>query len=275
MTGSRTRRLLAVLAHPDDESLGVGGTLARYAAEGVETFLVTATRGESGRYHGVRPGEPNHPGAEALAQIRERELREAADVLGVREVSLLGYGDQRLDRADPPEVIGRIAAELRRLRPDVVVTFGPDGAYGHPDHIAISQFATAALVAAADATFTDGHDTGPHRVSKLYYLAWSESIWRSYETAIGVMTCTVDGVQRHATRWPDWAVTTVIDTAALWPTVWRAISCHQSQVAAYQRLADLPAEQHEQLWGRQTFYRAISLVNGGRTREIDLFEGLD
>lgn len=274
MTASRTRRLLAVLAHPDDESLGVGGTLARYAAEGVETFLVTATRGESGRYQGVRPGEPNHPGAEALAQIRERELREAAHVLGVREVSLLGYGDQRLDRADPPEVIGRIAAELRRIRPDVVVTFGPDGAYGHPDHIAISQFATAALVAAADATFTDVHDTGPHRVSKLYYLAWSESMWRSYETAIGVMTSTVDGVQRHATRWPDWAVTTVIDTAALWPTVWRAISCHQSQVAAYQRLADLPAEQHEQLWGQQSFYRALSLVNGGRTREIDLFEGI-
>ena len=72
-------------------------------------------------------------------------------MLGVREVSLLDYHDQDLDRADSREAVGRVAAHLRRCRPDVVVTFGPDGAYGHPDHIAISQFTTAAIVAAADA----------------------------------------------------------------------------------------------------------------------------
>ena len=92
-------RLMAVLAHPDDESLGVGGTLAKYVSEGVEVFLVTATRGDSGRYRGLRSDDPQHPGRLALANIRERELRAAASTLGVREVSILNYQDQQLDQA--------------------------------------------------------------------------------------------------------------------------------------------------------------------------------
>src|SRR6185436_12869470 len=126
------RRLMAVLAHPDDESLGFGGTLAKYASEGVDVFLLTATRGDSGRYRGHRPVDPEHPGPSALASIRETELRAAAATMGVREVSLLNYRDQHLDRADPREAVTGIAGHVRRIRPDVVVTFGPDGGYGHP-----------------------------------------------------------------------------------------------------------------------------------------------
>src|SRR6185436_13070895 len=158
MNHNPTPRLLAVLAHPDDESLGVGGTLAKYASEGVDVFLLTATRGDSGRYRGHRADDHQHPGPLALAKIREAELRAAAAVLGVHEVSLLDYHDQHLDCANPRQVIAEIAGHLQRVQPDVVVTFGPDGAYGHPDHIAISQFTTAAFVAAR-----------PHTVSKLYY----------------------------------------------------------------------------------------------------------
>jgi LmbE family N-acetylglucosaminyl deacetylase len=88
------------------------------------------------------------------------------------------------------------------------------------------------------------------------------------------LTSTVDGVERHATPWPDWAITTAIDTSEVWPTVWRAVSCHESQLAAYARLRDLPDEHHRTLWGSQSFYRAFSLVNGGRIRETDLFEGV-
>ena len=150
---SAKRRLMAVLAHPDDESLGVGGTLAKYASEGVDVCLVTATRGDAGRFRGYRSGEDGHPGPAAVASTREGELRAAAAVLGLREVSVLGHRDAQLDRADPREVVGQIVADVRKFRPDVVVTFGPDGAYGHPDHIAISQFTTAAMVAAADASF--------------------------------------------------------------------------------------------------------------------------
>ena len=162
---SSALRLMAILAHPDDESLGVGGTLAKYAAEGVETFLVTATRGQKGRFRGHRD-PPEHPGAERLGEIRERELRAAAAVLGVGDVAVLDYQDQALDRADTREAVEAIAAHIRRVRPHVVVTFGPDGAYGHPDHIAISQFTTAAIVAAAASAgrAAPGGQAVPHRV---------------------------------------------------------------------------------------------------------------
>ncbi len=270
-------RLMAVLAHPDDESLGVGGALAKYASKGVDVFLLTATRGDAGRYRGHRPGAPQHPGPLALANIREAELRAAAAVLGVRDVYLLDYHDQHLDGANPHEAIGSIVRHLRRIRPDVVVTFGPDGAYGHPDHIAISQLTTAAVVAATDAAFVSSgaEDAGPpHAVSKLYYLAWPVSTWAAYQAAVGTLCSTVDGVERHATPWPDWAITTVIDTREFWSTVSRAISCHESQVAAYERLKDLSPEHHKALWGCQSFYRAFSTVNGGRAREESLFEGI-
>ncbi|HWK09984.1 MAG TPA: PIG-L family deacetylase [Vicinamibacterales bacterium] len=272
---SARRRLMAVLAHPDDESLGVGGTLAKYAAEGVDVFLVTATRGEGGRYKGHPRGDARHPGSEALGEIREGELRRAAAALGIKDLSLLEYRDQYLDRAEPLEAIGRIVGQLRRVRPDVVLTFGPDGAYGHPDHIAISQLTTAAIVAAADAAFTsDDSASDTHAVSKLYYLAWPESTWNAYREAVRSLSVTVDGVERQATAWPDWAITTEIDATGVWSTVWRAVACHESQLAAYERLKNIAPEHHQALWGRQSFYRAFSRVNGGRTRETDLFEGI-
>ena len=269
-------RLMAVLAHPDDESLGVGGTLAKYASEGVDVFLLTATRGDGGRYRGYRVDDERHPGAEALAVIREAELRAAASVLGIHDLALLDYRDQQLDRADPRRVIADIAAHLRRVRPDVVVTFAPDGAYGHPDHIAISQFTTAAIVAAADPAFGSGAlaVASPHAVAKLYYIAWPASTWAAYESAMRKLVSTVDGVERQATPWPQWALTTTIDTRRFWPTVWRAVSCHESQMAAYEQLQRIAPEHHEALWGSQSFYRAFSTVNGGRTRDTDLFEGL-
>ena len=267
---------MAVLAHPDDESLGVGGTLAKYASEGVEVFLVTATRGDRGRYRGLRSDDPQHPGASALANIRETELRAAASALGLREVSLLDYRDQYLDVANPREVIAAIVRHIRRVQPQVVVTFGPDGAYGHPDHVAISQFATAAVVAAADHAyrFDGGQARRPHAVSKLYYIAWPESTWKAYQAAFRKLTSTVDGVERHSVPWPDWAITTVIDTRSFWPTVWRAISCHESQITAYEPLKELSTDDHKALWGSQSFYRAFSTVTGGRARETDLLEGI-
>jgi len=267
-------RLMAVLAHPDDESLGFGGTIAKYGSAGVETFLVTATRGERGRYREFAAGEPGHPGPQELGRIREAELQAAAAVLGIRDVAVLDYGDGALDRADHREAIERIAWHVRRHRPHVVITFAPDGAYGHPDHIAVSQMASAAVVAAADPGLARATFPGPHAVSKLYYLAWPESTWTAYQRAFKTLGATVDGVARQAVPWPEWAITTAIDAREHWPVVWQAVSCHESQVAVYGRLKDLAAEHHEMLWGRQSFYRAFSTVNGGRQREFDLFEGI-
>jgi len=272
---TREFKLLAVLAHPDDESLGFGGTLAKYAAEAVETYLVTATRGERGRFgSSATPAEPAEVG-----RVREAELRAAAAVLGIGEVSILGYPDGAVDQIDPAVAIGAIVRRIRLIRPQVVITFGPEGAYGHPDHIAISQFTTAAVVCAGDAAYQagDGAPGGPlapHRVSKLHYLAWRNDKWEAYQAALRKLISMVDGVPRQATPWPDWAVTTVIDTSAYWPVVWKAVCCHQTQMSIYKRLEELTAEQQRGLWGSQEFYRAYSAVNGGRKLESDLFEGL-
>ena len=263
-------RLLAVLAHPDDESLGFGGTLAKYADEGVETYLVTATRGEHGRFGSLgKNGDPVEVG-----RVRESELRAAAAVLGVREVVLLNYPDGAVDRVESAIAIRDIVAHIRRIRPHVVLTFGPEGAYGHPDHIAISQFTTAATVCAADADYGLHDSHPPHRVQKLHYLAWRHNKWEAYQAAFRKLTSMVDGVERQAIPWADWAVTTEIDTSLSWPTVWKAVCCHQTQMSIYQRLEDLTDEQQTALWGSQEFYRAYSSVNGGRTLETDLFEGL-
>lgn len=272
---NRKLKLLAILAHPDDESLGFGGTLAKYAAEGIETYLVTATRGERGRFGPL--GERGDP--VEVGRVREAELHAAAQVLGIREVSILGYPDGAVDQVPAPIAIRAITAHIRRIRPHVIVTFGPDGAYGHPDHIAISQFTTSATVCAADAFYPvdDGSELDlrpPHRTSKLHFVAWRRNKWEAYQAALRRLTSVVDGIERQATPWPDWAITTELDTSNVWPIVWKAVCCHRTQMAIYNRLEDLPEEQHVALWGSQEFYRVFSSVNGGRKLETDLFEGL-
>jgi LmbE family N-acetylglucosaminyl deacetylase len=263
-------RLLCVLAHPDDESLGVGGTLAKYAAEGVETYLITATRGERGWWG----DEQGYPGPEALGRIREQELLAAAHVLRLREVRFLGYIDGKLDQANPTEAIARIVGHLRRLKPHVVITFDPFGGYGHPDHIAISQFTTAAVVAAADPDYIYTDEFAPHRVAKLYYMASTHDAHTVYQSIFGDLVMHVDGAERRAVGWPEWAITTRINTEAHWRRAWQAITCHKSQLPDYAALENLPEEQHKVLWGCQTYYRAYSTVNGGRQIEDDLFAGL-
>ena len=264
-------RLMCVLAHPDDESLGTGGALAKSAAEGVETYLVTATRGERGRF-----GDGTEsPGPEIVGRTREAELLAAAKELGIREVRFLDYVDGELDRMDNAEAIGRIVTHLRRVRPQVVITFGPDGAYGHPDHIAIGQLTMAAIACAADPRFGPASDDAePHRVSKLYFIAWSGRKWDAYQAALRRLVVKVDGEERQAVPWPDWALTTVIDTSVVWPAVWRAVSCHKTQMSIYRHLGALSEDHQRSLWGTQEFYRVFSTVNGGRVQESDLFEGL-
>lgn len=262
--------LLAVLAHPDDESLGNGGTLAKYAAEGVETYLVTATRGERGWF-----GPPEeYPGPEELGRLRAAELREASQVLGLHEVSLLGYRDGEFDRADAPGVVEQIVRHIRRVKPQVVITFDQNGLYGHPDHVAICQHTTAAVAAAADPGFRDAEDQPAHHVSKLYYMAWTREEIELYESAFGQLAMQINGHRRASVPWPDWAITTRIDASAHWRQVWEAIVCHRSQLPGYQKLIALPEEAHLRLWGTRVYYRAFSRVNAGSRIESDLFAGL-
>ena len=262
-------RLMSILAHPDDESLGFGGTLAKYSAGDVETYLITATRGEIG-WQGA--AEEN-PGMERLGKIREAELLAAAKVLGIKEVHLLDYVDGELDQVDPAAIIAKITNLLREIRPQVVITFGPEGAYGHPDHIAISQFSAAAILCAADQNYTAV--TRPvHAVSKFYYRVWTAAEQKQYERTFGDLTIPVDGEDRTFAFWNEWMLTARIDTWACWSAVREAIGCHKSQLPTFGALAGLSEEEYRILWGQDKFYRVFSTVTGGRKLEEDLFDGL-
>ena len=263
-------RLMAVLAHPDDESLGFGGTLAKYAAEGVHVALVVATRGERGW-----TGDPDaNPGLAALGQVREAELHAAATALGVGRLTFLDQIDGELANVESGPLLARIVAEIRAFRPQVVVTFGPDGAYGHPDHIAISRLTTTAVMLAADPAYPVIGDVEPARVSKFYYRIWTEPEVALFRSVFGDIAIEVDGVRRELIVWPEWAVSTRFDTADYWSGVQSAVLCHQSQIGAVTRLAELDPSDLRMLWGMQQYYRAMSSVPVEHPLEDDLFAGV-
>lgn len=161
------KRLLGIFAHPDDEVFAAGGTLARAAAMGVETMVVSATRGEAGQIR-----DANAATRRTLGQVREQELHRAAEKLGVQHVVVLDHADGTLQTADPILLTGQLTEIIREFRPDTVITFGPDGAYGHPDHVAISDATTQAVRVAGDAHyFPEQLATGltPHQPGRLYH----------------------------------------------------------------------------------------------------------
>ena len=155
--------LLFIFAHPDDESFSGAGTAMACAADGVRSVLVTATRGERGSL-----GDPPLCTRDELGRVREQELREAAAIIGFDEVHLLDYVDKELSAAPADEIRRSLVSLIRRTRPAVVLTFDPNGMNAHPDHIAISRFASDAIAAAADARWHP--ETGdPHLVSSLLW----------------------------------------------------------------------------------------------------------
>lgn len=264
-------RLMAILAHPDDESLGCGFCLAHYASQGVHVSLVMGTRGERG--WGGAPDD--FPGLEVLGAIREKELRCAADCLGIEEITFLDYIDGDLDKANPQDAIRKISHAIRRVKPQVVLTFDPAGAYGHPDHIAIAQYAVAAIVAAADVHYADVEGLAPYTVQKTYYMLDTEALVEMVQRVWGGITFEVDGETRLHTPWPNWAATTRVDASASWQKGLDAIACHVSQVEdLMEKLMELPKTNDHLVWTNQTFFRVFSLVNGGREVETDLFAGL-
>jgi LmbE family N-acetylglucosaminyl deacetylase len=142
-TSESQPRMLGIYAHPDDETMCTGGVFAKYASLGSEIMVVSATRGQAGQ---IRSG--GIATRQTLASVREKELRLACERLGVQHVECWDFQDGSLQEVDRAELEARIARVIRSFRPDIVFTFGDDGAYGHPDHIAISQATTAACLRA-------------------------------------------------------------------------------------------------------------------------------
>jgi LmbE family N-acetylglucosaminyl deacetylase len=263
------RKLMFVVAHPDDESLGAGGVIAKYASEGADVYLITATRGEYGW-----PGTPEtNPGPDALAEIRQEEPHSAARILGVREGAFLDYIDGQVNQANPAEAIAKIARHIRRLRPQVVVTFDPFGIYGHPDHISVGQFTHAAILRAASEQFTAEDGFEPHLVLKLYYMVETQEKLDAYQAAFQELVLEVNGEKRKPVGWKPWAITTHVSVSEFKEQVKKAVQCHRSQLAedeVIERLFDPKSG----LWEEATFYRAYSLVNNTPAIEKDLFDGL-
>jgi LmbE family N-acetylglucosaminyl deacetylase len=160
--------VLVVMAHPDDESMGCAGLILRHSRAGVPVNLICATRGEAGW-----SGKPRGAKKEDLAQIRTDELREAAAALAISGVELWDYPDGGVDRIDRQEITNRIWEQISRLRPRAVVGWGPDGVYGHPDHIAMGACTDSAV-----GSMTEGDRPA------LYHLAVDQQVADFYKIAL-------------------------------------------------------------------------------------------
>lgn len=285
------RTLLAVFAHPDDESFGPGGTLARYAAQGMDVHLICATNGEAGIM-----GKEFVAGYSDPAGRRIAELHCAASQLGLSGVQLLGYRDSGmagsadndhpgcLAQADPHKVAARVTSYIRELRPQVVITFDPMGGYKHPDHIAMHQATVAAFHAAGDpATYPEQLAQGlaTHAPQKLYYtgiprraLRWMVRIMPLLgrdPTALGE-NGDINLVEIAAIDYP---ITTRIDVADYLEVKNAAAACHRSQGGPGRRLFGwLPRWLVHWITSTEGFTRAYPEVEPGEPIERDLFAGV-
>lgn len=160
-------RLLGVYAHPDDETFCAGGTLAKYAAAGADIMVVSMTQGEAGQIRNAQAATRR-----TLGQTRAQELQRACQELGVQHALCLDYGDGKLQDREQRMLVGKVTEMIRAFRPDVVLTFGEDGAYGHPDHIAVGAATDTAFVLAGDPEqFPEQLATGlaPYTPGRLYH----------------------------------------------------------------------------------------------------------
>jgi LmbE family N-acetylglucosaminyl deacetylase len=269
------RTLMAVLAHPDDEAFGLGGTLSRYAAEGCDVYLVTATRGEAGEI-----ADPTLATKANLPQVREQELRCACQVYGIHPPFFLDYVDGQLPIVHQGQAVGKIVRLIRQLRPHVLLTFGPDGIYGHYDHIAAYRWSTIAVDLAADTRCFPEDAEGvcePHQVRKVYFRTLTEEQVRARSMAIDGQPAAVmmDGVPFYFVGRPAREITTVIDVSAYVDQKRRGIACHVTQVGRHNPYVETPdAVMSDPNFCREVFVLAHSTVGRPEGVEGDLFRGI-
>jgi LmbE family N-acetylglucosaminyl deacetylase len=266
--------LMVVFAHPDDEAFGTGGSLTKYAAEGCDVYVVTATRGEAGKILDTDLATPAN-----LPYVREQELRCACQIYGVHPPRFLDYQDGQLTIVNQSQAVGRLVRVIRELRPQVLITFGPEGIYGHYDHIAVYRWATIAVELAADPgcfpeQFADL--CHPHQVSKLYFRALPEAQLAAMVGEDGKPPAVLmDDVPFYfAARRAD-EITTIVDVGDYVEAKLRGIQCHATQIGRSNRFSDTPDEvMHEHWFRHEHFVLARSSVGWPQGVETDLFAGL-
>jgi N-acetyl-1-D-myo-inositol-2-amino-2-deoxy-alpha-D-glucopyranoside deacetylase len=279
------RVLLAVMAHPDDETFGTGGTLALYARRGVDVYLVVATRGEVGDV----PPEMLR-GYASVGDLREAELRCAAGTLGLKGVFFLGYRDSGMPgspdnhhpqalAAQPVELVAtQVAHYIRQLRPQVVITFDQIGGYFHPDHISIHKATVLAFDLAASPDFSDPQGLPPYPAQKLYFHTISRTLLRT-----GVALLRLIGRDAHkfgnngdidlaAIAEVDIPIHASIDYRPVAGVRAEAAACHASQGGA-NTVRGLQGLVMKLFSSRDLYMRAYPPADNG-LREKDLFEGV-
>ncbi|MCS6801996.1 MAG: PIG-L family deacetylase [Chloroflexota bacterium] len=264
--------ILAVLAHPDDEGV-CAGTLVKNVRLGGRSILICATRGEVGEI-----SDPALATPETLGEVRERELREACAILGIDPPIFLGYRDSGMEGTEPnhdprafingdrSEMLQRLVREVRRLRPDLIITFEPFGIYGHPDHRLVSQLATDAFAeAGTPELFPEEGD--PWQPAKLYYATfvrewfqrWIESRRRDGEDA---------PPSRRALGTPEAEITTFVDISDVLEIKRRALQAHRTQLRPDGAWNREWSEEQKRLFGIEAFIRAAPPLAPGERDEI-------
>ncbi len=256
----RPRTILGVFAHPDDESMGPGGTLARYAAQGHRVAIVTATDGGAGRLFHERPADD--AGRAELRRLRREETLAACRILGIEHLGFLGLEDGTLASRNILGIEETLASLLRRERPDVAMTFHGSGISFHPDHRVLTLALAGAVAGAAREDWYATGETAalpPHRTAKLYgYTVVESAIPR-------------DKWPRRVYLSPDDEVTTRIDTREQVETRWAAIRAHATQEYGppFRVLYEAGAFREE------CFVRMYPSFREGEPAETDLLAGLE
>ncbi len=281
-------RMLACFAHPDDEAFPVGGTLATYAARGVDILLICTTSGEEGEIR-----QPEAATRETLGQVRCRELRCSCEALGIREPIVLGYRDSGMAGSeanrDPRAyvnavgavVVERIVEEMRRFRPHVVLTFGSDGLYGHPDHIAISNHTTDAFHKAGNPAVSRDNlpwaGLSPYTPSRLFYSVRPRGF--RMEMALKLRQAGVDAplpeAQQNEQGIPLEQIHVEIDASANIDKKLSSLQCHHTQSSSQRPYHQMPLEVVADIIGREHFIRGYPAVAPGDQVPNDFFHGID
>ena len=277
------KKLLAILAHPDDEG-AFAGTLAHYAQHDTEVALICATKGEAGEI-----SDPALATPENLGEVRTAELEAACALIGIQRLHFLGYRDSGMEgtppnedpralvQADPAEAIGRLVGLMRQLKPDVVITFEPFGWYGHPDHKAVYRLATAAYQQVGDAAAYPQAGP-PWQPQGLFYAVMPVSKFKliaDYAAAHDLEAFSGFEIQDFQLE-TEAQITHILDIAPLVETKQQAMHRHQTQFGENNIFRKLPPDIMRQMWSHEYFIQvdpppAEALKSHPAT---DLFAGL-
>jgi N-acetyl-1-D-myo-inositol-2-amino-2-deoxy-alpha-D-glucopyranoside deacetylase len=270
------RGLVLVHAHPDDEALGTGGTIAKYSSEGAHVCLITCTNGEAGEIADVPELGTVEEIRPRLGEIRRAELEAACRELGDVDLRMLGYHDSGMDgtpendaevafvNQDLDEVVAKIVDVVREIDPQVLVTYNENGGYGHPDHIRAHQ---AAMLAAEICG-----------VPKVYFMAFPKSLMRAGHELAAAMGMSADDwfsddeIELIGTD--DAEITTVIDCTAFVRQKFSALEAHRTQLGTTQMFLQIPEEFRAGM-GHEHYVLARSSAPRGHGIEMDLFDGVD